>query len=144
MPFKSAMIYLFLATIWHGQWPSIFSASCYERTVVFLTLDISTVREGTWLMELVMFPISFHMEETLLVASLYSLPSMSPGAEVTYLIVKYGKINQAGSSYFLQSSFWEWASPPKHEFSALPHPRTILGGPLPTWTVPLQMLRRSG
>ena len=53
-------------------------------------------------MELVMFPISFHMEGTLLVVSLYSLPSISSGAEVTYLIGKYGKINQAG--YFLQSS----------------------------------------
>lgn len=36
-------------------------------------------------MELVMFPVSFHMEGTLLVASLYSLHSISSGAEVTYL-----------------------------------------------------------
>ena len=47
-------------------------------------------------MELVMFPISFHMEGTLLVASLYSLPSISSGAEVTYLSNRQVWKNKSG------------------------------------------------
>lgn len=108
----------------------------------FLTLDSSTLKEGTGLMQLPMFPVSFHMAGTSLVSPFCPLSSVPLGAAVTYLS---GTCGGSSKQAQVSSSSLHLESEPPHRSRSPLHLQVLrltwADPPLRTQRpVPLQLL----